>query len=160
MGRGSGVRGAGWGAAVPAFYRGFETTPPVKPPRLGGGAAGRGRCGEPGHSCPRRRGESVSHGRELPGVFAPWHTGRASRAPVPPGSALPAPAADLGSSRAALRSLPRPGGPALFPRDRRGAFPFPSRRAESRQGILALSSELWSHPGVLCELLRAWHKFW
>lgn len=48
-----------------------KTAPPVKPPRLGGGAAGRGRCGEPGHSCPHRRGESVSHGRELPGVFAP-----------------------------------------------------------------------------------------
>lgn len=42
----------------------------VKPPRPGGGAAGRGCRGEPGDSCClRRREESVSHRRELPGVF-------------------------------------------------------------------------------------------
>lgn len=69
-GGGAAVRGASRGAAVPAFYRGCETTPAVKPPRSGGGAAGWGRRGELGDSRPRRRGESVSHHRELPGVFA------------------------------------------------------------------------------------------
>lgn len=92
-------------------------TPAVKPPRLGGGAAGWGCRGEPGDSCcRRRRGESVSHRRELPGVITPSHTGRGSRARVPPGSGLPTPADDLRSAGVILSSLPWPGGPRLFPR--------------------------------------------
>lgn len=45
-------------------------TAAVKPPHPGGGAAGWGCRGEPGDSCLRRLGESVSHRWELPGVFA------------------------------------------------------------------------------------------
>ncbi|XP_053795706.1 uncharacterized protein LOC128786465 [Vidua chalybeata] len=109
-----------------------ETAPPG---RRGGGLGPSRGAGE--QRPPPRRGKCYSS-PGAPGRVCPVTRGQGSRARGAPGSGLPVPAADLRSAAAVPRSLPRPGGPGLFPRDRQEVFPLPSRRAASRQGMLAL----------------------